>query len=223
MKFLDNKTIIEAFNFRHACKKFDKSKKLSEEDFRTILEAGRLSPSSFGFEPWKFLVLKDEKMRQKIYENTWGGQNALDNASEFVVILARKNADTNPNSPYIAQMMKEVQKLPEDIQKIKKDFFTSFLKDNFYILDDEQKMFDWACKQCYIALGNMLSVAALLGLASLPIEGFNQPKITQILADEGLIDAKHFGVAVMCAFGYEEGQAKHPKTRQDFDKVVQIV
>ncbi|SQC36365.1 NAD(P)H-flavin oxidoreductase [Helicobacter fennelliae] len=56
MKFLDNDKIIEAFHFRHACKVFDGSKKLSEQDFRTILESARLSPSSFGFEPWNLLI-----------------------------------------------------------------------------------------------------------------------------------------------------------------------
>ncbi len=65
MKFLENGKIAEVFKFRHACKEFDANKSVSEADFRTILEAGRLSPSSFGFEPWKFLVLKSKEIRQK--------------------------------------------------------------------------------------------------------------------------------------------------------------
>lgn len=223
MKFLDNEAIIKAFNFRNACKKFDASKSISEADFKTILEAGRLSPSSFGFEPWKFLVLRDKAVRKKIYDNTWGGQDALDNASEFVVILARKNASLHPDAEYIQHIMADVQGLNEEIQKIKKDFFTSFQKDNFYIYNDEQKVFDWACKQAYIALGNMLSVAALLGLDSLPIEGFNQEKVTQILADEGLFDKNHFKVAVLCAFGVRLDDPKYAKTRQSFDEVVHFV
>ena len=59
-----NQEIIDVFNYRYACKKFDKNKKVSDEDFNTIMESARLSPSSFGLEPWKFLLLKNEKMKE---------------------------------------------------------------------------------------------------------------------------------------------------------------
>ena len=223
MKFLDNAKVVEAFNFRHACKEFDGSKSVSESDFRTILEAARLSPSSFGFEPWKFLVLKSKEIRQKIYDVTWGGQDALQNASEFVIILVRKNADLNPNAEFISYMMKDVQGLDEGVQSMKRAKFADFQRNSFRIYNDEQKVFDWACKQCYIALGNMMSVAALLGLDSLAIEGFDRVKVEELLQKEGLIDTKHIGVAVMCAFGYRANAPKHEKTRQKLDKVVQFV
>ena len=223
MKFLDNAKVIEAFNFRHACKEFDGNKSVSESDFRTILEAARLSPSSFGFEPWKFLVLKSKEIRQKIYDVTWGGQDALQNASEFVIILARKNADLNPNAEFISYMMKDVQGLDEGVQSMKRAKFADFQRNSFRIYNDEQKVFDWACKQCYIALGNMMSVAALLGLDSLAIEGFDRVKVEELLQKEGLIDTKHIGVAVMVAFGYRKATPKHEKTRQKLDKVVQFV
>ena len=223
MKFLDNAKVVEAFNFRHACKAFDGSKKLAKADFDTILEAGRLSPSSFGFEPWKFLVLKSKEIRQKIYDVTWGGQDALQNASEFVIILARKNADLNPNAEFISYMMKDVQGLDEGVQSMKRAKFADFQRNSFRIYNDEQKVFDWACKQCYIALGNMMSVAALLGLDSLAIEGFDRVKVEELLQKEGLIDTKHIGVAVMVAFGYRKAAPKHEKTRQKLDKIVQFV
>lgn len=223
MKFLDNDKIIETFKFRHACKAFDGSKKLAKADFDTILEAGRLSPSSFGFEPWKFLVLKSKEIRQKIYDVTWGGQDALTNASEFVVILARVGADLHPQSAYLSYMMKEIKGLNEAAQKARTDFFTEFQKTHFAMYNDEQKLFDWACKQCYIVLGNMLTTAALLGIDSLPIEGFNRQSVNEILQKEGLLDSKHFGVAVMAAFGYRKGTPKHVQTRQSFDKIIQFV
>ncbi len=223
MKFLDNAKVIETFNFRNACKAFDGSKKLAKADFDTILEAGRLSPSSFGFEPWKFLVVQSKELREKLHSVAWGGQDALQNASEFVIILARKNADLNPNAEFISYMMKDVQGLNDEVQKMKRGFFEGFQKDSFNIYNDEQKVFDWACKQCYIALGNMLTVAALLGLDSLAIEGFDRAKVEELLQKEGLIDTKHIGVAVMCAFGYRANAPKHEKTRQAINKVVQVV
>ena len=223
MKFLENGKIAEVFKFRHACKEFDGGKSVSEADFRTILEAGRLSPSSFGFEPWKFLVLKSKEIRQKIYDAAWGGQDALNNASEFVVILARVGADLHPESAYLSYIMKEVKNLNETAQKARTDFFTEFQKKHFCIYNDEQKLFDWACKQCYIALGNMLTSAALLGIDSLPIEGFNRQSVNEILQKEGLLDTKHFSVAVMTAFEYRKNAPKHAQTRQSFEKVVQVV
>lgn len=63
--------ILNAFHFRHACKAYDPSKKISEEDFRFILETGRLSPSSFGFEPWKFLVIENPDIKALIRDTAW--------------------------------------------------------------------------------------------------------------------------------------------------------
>ena len=82
---------LDAMMFRHACKEFDDSKKISDEDFAKILEIGRLSPSSFGFEPWKFLVIQDTTLRSKLKEIVWGAQGTLPSASHYLIILARKN------------------------------------------------------------------------------------------------------------------------------------
>lgn len=223
MKLLDNTKIIEVFKFRYACKEFDESKSINEADFNTILEAGRLSPSSFGFEPWKFLVLRDKNVRQKLYSVTWGGQDALKNASEFVVILARTNATLHPDSEYLTYMMKDIKGLDETAQKARREYFREFQKTHFAIYNDEQKVFDWACKQCYIALGNMLTSAALLGVDSLPIEGFNRQSVNEILQKEALIDTKYFGAAVMVAFGHRKNSPKHPQTRQSFEQIVEFV
>lgn len=223
MKFLDKDKIIKAFHFRHACKAFDGSKKLSEQDFRTILESARLSPSSFGFEPWNLLILRDKAVREKIFAPTWGGQDALKNASEFVIILARKNADLHPQSTYITHMMNDIHGLNAEAQSLRRGFFDTFQKDHFCFYNNDPKIFDWACKQCYIALGNMLSVAGLLGVDSLPIEGFNRAQAEEILADSGLLDSKHFGVAVMCAFGFRLNKPKHAKTRQSLESITTFV
>ena len=66
--------IRDALNFRYACKLFDESKKINEADFDLILEAGRLAPSSMGIEPWKFVVLQNEKLRQEVANVSWGGK-----------------------------------------------------------------------------------------------------------------------------------------------------
>lgn len=227
-KFIDNDKIIEVFNYRHACKKFDENKSLSQEDLNTILEAARLSPSSFGFEPWKFLVLdnksqKNKDLRQKLYPICWGGQKSLEAASHYIIILARKKLDMSPNSQYLNYMMNEVMKLDEETKKLKMSFYSNFMQNEFKLLDDDKAIFDWSCKQTYIALANMMSVGAFLGVDSCAIEGFNPQKLDELLEKEGILDKNHFGVSVMVGFGYKKENAKRPKTRQEFKKVVEFL
>lgn len=217
-----NQMILDAFRFRHACKKYDPSKAVSEEDFNTILEAGRLSPSSFGFEPWKFLVVQDERLKEKLSPAAWGAQNSFHGASHFVILLARKKADTLYSSDYIAHIMNDVQKLPKDVAEQRKAGFENFQKVDFNLLESDRAIFDWASKQTYIVLGNMLTTAALLRVDSCPIEGFNRAQVEKILSDEGALDTEHFGVSVMASFGYRAAEP-HQKTRQPLDAVVEWI
>ncbi|NRT74923.1 NAD(P)H-dependent oxidoreductase [Clostridium beijerinckii] len=217
-----NKEIIDAFQFRHACKQFDPTKTVSEEDFNTILEAGRLSPSSFGFEPWKFLVVQNKSLKEKLFPVSWGAQNSFNGASHFVILLARKKVDTIYNSEYITKIMSEVQNLPEDVANQRKSAFESFEKNDFNLLESDRAIFDWTSKQTYIALANMLTAAAFLKIDSCPIEGFNIEKVEEILKNEGILDTEHFGVSVMASFGYR-AKEPHEKTRQPLNSIVQWI
>lgn len=215
--------LLKAYNFRYACKEFDPSKKISDEDFDTILETGRLSPSSFGWEPWQFLVVQNEELRMKLKEYTWGAQGTLPTASHFVIILARKQAEIKYDSEYLKYMAADVQHLPEDIQEMKLDFFKNFMANDFKVTT-ERAAFDWASKQTYIALGNMLTTAAVLEIDSQPIEGFNREKVEELLASEGILDTDKFGVSVMASFGYRaENQEVFPKTRRTQEEVVKFL
>ncbi|MCI1960004.1 MAG: NAD(P)H-dependent oxidoreductase [Clostridia bacterium] len=215
-----NQTILNTFNFRYACKQFDPKKSVSKEDFDTILEAAHLSPSSFGFEPWKIIVLQDAEIKKKLYPIAWGAQNSLKGASHFVIILARKKIDTIYNSDYITHIMKDIQHMPDNVALDRREKFKRFQQVDFNLLESERAAFDWSSKQTYIVLANMLTAAALLGIDSCPIEGFNREAVDRFLADEGLMDEKHFGVSVMAGFGYR-GEAQHrEKTRQPLSDVV---
>ncbi|EVU51587.1 NAD(P)H-flavin oxidoreductase [Staphylococcus aureus H31276] len=103
-----NQTIMDAFHFRHATKQFDPQKKVSKEDFETILESGRLSPSSLGLEPWKFVVIQDQALRDELKAHSWGAAKQLDTASHFVLIFARKNVTSR--SPYVQHMLRDIKK-----------------------------------------------------------------------------------------------------------------
>lgn len=223
MNKIVNKQILDAFQFRYACKAFDTEKKISEEDFETIIESARLSPSSFGFEPWKFLVIQNMDIREKLKTVAWGAQGQFPTASHVVVILSRKAVDTKAESEYINSVMRDVQKLPEDIQEMKGNFFKNFQQKDFD-LTDERKLFDWAGKQAYIPLANMMTSAAFLQIDSCPMEGFDRDKFEDILEQEGLIDKNHFGVSVMVAFGYRaKDTVVFPKTRGNAENLIQWV
>ena len=217
---MENK-FLDAMKFRHATKEFDADKKISEKDFNTILEIGTLSPSSFGFEPWKFVVIQNEALREKLKEFSWGAQGTLPTASHFVIILARKKNGMIYNSDYIKHMMNDVKNMPEDVQKMYLGFYEQFQKVDFDLLKDDRYLFDWATKQNYIALANMMTGAAYMGIDSCPTEGFDALKTEEFLRDELNIDTEEFGASVMVPFGYRKVEPSREKVRQSVDTVTQ--
>lgn len=216
------KEILDAYYFRHACKEFEGSRRISEEDFNFILETGRLSPSSFGFEPWRFLVIQSPDLRQKIKEASWGAYSKLPEASHFVAILARAIEDMKYDSDYIAHMMKDIHNIPDDAREVRGKAYRNFLENDFKLLENERAIFDWACRQTYIALGNMMTAAAQIGIDSCPIEGFDRGKLESLLEVEGVLDRKRFGLSCMVAFGYRKKDPR-PKTRQELKDIVEWI
>ena len=204
---------------RYACRDYDPNRKISDQDFHLILEAGQLAPSSYGFEPWHFLVIESESLKQALAPIALGAQKALASASHFVIILSRTQASLRYDEPYIGYMMREIQGLPEDFCEFKQQRFETFQKEDFDLLSTERATFDWASKQSYLALAQMMQVAALRGIDSLAMEGFNRQAVTDLLTERGLLDPSEWGVSVMVAFGYGLGSVPR-KTRQSLDQLV---
>lgn len=204
---------------RYACRDYDPNRKISDQDFHLILEAGQLAPSSYGFEPWHFLVIESESLKQDLAPIALGAQKALASASHFVIILSRTQASLRYDAPYIGYMMREIQGLPEDFCEFKQQRFETFQKEDFDLLSTERATFDWASKQSYLALAQMMQVAALRGIDSLAMEGFNRQAVTDLLTERGLIDPSEWGVSVMVSFGYGLGSVPQ-KTRQPLDQLV---
>ena len=214
---------IEAMNRRYACKEFDIEKKITDEDFDFILESGRLSPSSFGFEPWQFLVITDPKMKEEVTEFSWGGRDRATGASHFIVALTRKG-DMKHDSEYLNNFMRDVQKLPEDVIEMKTKFFKDFQEEDFKLLESERALSDWAAKQSYIAMGNMLTAGAIAGVDSCPIEGFHKEKTEKVLAEKFNVDMEKYNLSYMMAFGYaKDPENKFPKTRRKQEDVVRFL
>lgn len=215
--------ILDAFRFRYACKKFDKTKVIPADQFQQILEAARLSPSSWGMEPWKFLVVQNEELRQKLFPLAWGAQNSLAGASHFVILLARRPVDTLAKSDYTYHMLRDIHQMPEDVVSDMEGAYQSWQTNDFGLTASDHVRQDWAAKQTYIALANMMTVAATMGIDSCPIEGFNIRKVEDLLVNEGLLDTTHFGVSVMAGFGYRGEDPHREKSRQLLDDIVQWV
>ena len=207
---------------RYACRDYDPNRQISDQDFHLILEAGQLAPSSYGFEPWHFLVIESESLKQALAPIALGAQKALASASHFVIILSRTQASLRYDAPYIGYMMREIQGLPEDFCEFKQQRFETFQKEDFDLLSTERATFDWASKQSYLALAQMMQVAALRGIDSLAMEGFNRQAVTDLLTERGLLDPSEWGVSVMVAFGYGLGSVPQ-KTRQPLDQLVTLV
>ncbi|MBT9189219.1 NAD(P)H-dependent oxidoreductase [Zobellia russellii] len=211
--------ILNAFNYRHATKEFDANKTISDADMKFILETAHLSPSSFGFEPWHFVVVQDKELRELLKPVAWGAPLKLDTASHFVLGLAMKAPMVKHNAPYIEHMMKEVKQMPAEVIEMYSKFYREFQERDFN-LDTDKKLFDWSSKQTYIALGNMMTSATLTGIDSCPIEGFHQEKAEALLQEKFGIDTDKYGLAFMAAFGYRKADPEFPKSRRDFDDIV---
>lgn len=212
------KDLMEAFQFRHATKEFDPERKISDADFHLIMEAARLSPSSIGLEPWRFLVVQNKELREEIRNVSWGAQGQLPTASHFVVILARTMKDLRFDSEYVDNHLKNVRGIPEEIAQNVKARLESFEESDFRLLESDRAIFDWASKQTYIALANMMSTAALMGIDSCPIEGFDRNKVNKIFEKHGLLENGHLEVSVMAAFGFRVRDPR-PKSRQPLEQI----
>jgi nitroreductase len=219
---MKEENILEFLNYRHACKVFDPEKKVKQEHFNLILEAARLSPSSFGFEPWNFVVIQDKKIREKMLPIVWGAQNTLKTATYFVAILARKRVSLLYNSKYIDKMLYNVHKIPKEQAEARREKYKKFQEEDFNLLQSDRAINDWASKQTYIALANMMSVAAMLKVDSCAIEGYDFEKTNNLLSKELGYSKDEFALSVMVAFGHRASEPK-AKTRQSLEDIVKYI
>ena len=213
---LTRQQALEIFRRRVSTRYYDPARKISAENFAAILDFGRLSPSSVGSEPWKFLVIQNQGLREKIKPVAWGMQATIAEASHLVILLAKNHA--RYDTPFFSELMERRGFTPEQ-RAAALERYRSFQTHDIAIADDERALFDWASKQSYIALANMLTGAAMLGIDSCPIEGMNYAAVEHILAQAGLLDPAEYGVSVAATFGYRARDIQ-PKPRRDAAETV---
>lgn len=202
---------IESLNWRYATKKFDSSKKISPEQLEIILEAIKLSPSSYGLQPYHVLVISNNEIREKLKEVSWG-QSQITDASHLIVLASK----TTFNNELIDEYISSTATIRELSEETLKDF-GDFMKSKLIPLSDATKE-NWAAKQTYIALGNLLSAAATIKVDTCPMEGFDAAAYNKILG----LSEKNLNAAVVAAIGFrsnEDDTQHYKKVRQSNEKL----
>ncbi len=206
------KTFAEAMDFRHACKIFDETKKVSDEDINYILEAGRKSPSSFGMEPWKFLVITNEELKAKLRPACWD-QVQITSCSHLVIILAAIDA-VKPEFGEVERKFRR-REMPQEKLEFYMGLYASHLADT---LSSDENIYAWTARQTYIALGNMMTAAAVKGIDSCPIEGFEKEKVEEILK----LDLSKYQLSCVVPFGYRINE-QSTQLREALKNVVEFI
>jgi nitroreductase len=217
---MTNEQIYELLNFRHACKEFDKSKKITADDLNLILDAGRLAPSSMGIEPWKFLVIERPALIDDLIAVSPGGKKQLATCSRLVVILSRKAADLQHDAAYLDNLLVNVKKIPDTTLPMFKGMVKNIQDVRFN--GSTEAMQAYSNMQAYLAIQNMAMVAAMRGIDTCIIGGFDGPAAQDVLLKHQAIDPEHFVLNMMLPLGYRLHD-QTPKTRQAFDEVVQWI
>ncbi len=205
-------TILNALNWRYAGKQFDSERVVSDQDFHTILESGRLSPSALGVEPWQFIVVENKEVRKALRAASYDQPKVTD-ASHIIVIAARTDGTTVAEE-LISRTAQIQGKAKEDLKGL-----SDMVHGTVSMHGDS--VVSWLSAQTYIALGTMIETAALLGVDSGPMEGFDATKVDEILG----LKEKNLHAVTMLALGYRgnDAYATLPKVRRQFDEVVTVI
>ena len=213
---LSPEQVLKQLHWRYATKKFDPDKKIPETTWKTLEQSLVLAPSSFGLQPWHFLVVRNPEIRQKLLEPAWGQQPVVE--ASHLVVFANKLEVNEADVEHHVQRMAEVQQVsPEKLSGFA-NMVKGYLEEPPFPLDTDK----WAAKQTYLALGFFLTCAAMMGIDTLPMEGFLPTQFDEIL---GLKD-KGYSSVVICAAGYrarDDAHAAKPKVRFPRDRVVQYI
>jgi len=210
---MESKIIVDALNWRKAVKVFEPAKKVSKEDLNTILESARLSPSSYGIQAWKFIVVIDPKIRAQLRSAGYDQPKITD--SSHLIVIARRTDTENLSTELVARTAKIQNKDISQLVGFKQMVDGAIASKVGATLDS------WIAHQTYIALGIMIETASLLEIDSAPMEGFDQVKVNEIL---GLSNKKLSAVTIL-AIGYrgDDSYSNQPKVRRSFDEVVEFI
>lgn len=208
---MDNSNILL---WRYATKKFDSSRKIPKAQLDELLEALRLAPSSFGLQPWKFIVVKNNALRKELKVHSWNQSQIVD-ASELIVLCALRELDEAYIKNYVRQVANE-RSVPVESLKSYEDLMIGTVKNQ-----TKEQISEWMKHQVYIALGFLMYAASERRIDSCPMEGFDRKKYDEILK----LEEKGLQSVVLCTVGYrahDDTYARSKKVRFSLKEVLEI-
>lgn len=209
-----NETLLAQLRWRYAVKKFDATRKIPAADWKTLEEALVLAPSSFGLQPWAFFVVDDPALRTQLMAASWGQRQVVD-ASHHVVFAIKQGLVAADVERYVARTA-EVRGAPIASLDGYKQMMVGFVTKPGFDVDG------WAAKQVYIALGQFMTAAAVLGIDTCPMEGLDPAAYDRILG----LGAKGYATVCACPAGYRAADDKYasaPKVRFAHGEVVRHI
>ncbi|MEM9101098.1 MAG: NAD(P)H-dependent oxidoreductase [Pseudomonadota bacterium] len=204
MSTLNAQHIIASLNWRYATKAFDHTQSIPDEDWQAIKESLRLSASSFGLQPWKFIEVDSQKVKDRLAECVKLNAPKILTSSKLMVVAGLKQLTQDYIEHYIKDVMHTRDLNEAEIQDFKSMITATASKKSL------QEQAFWASRQAYIALGSAITTAALLRIDSCPMEGINRETYDEVLA---LKDSNYTSL-VAIAFGYRADTDKNQQAKK---------
>jgi nitroreductase len=216
MGFATDVDVVRHLNWRYAVKKFDATKKIPDSQWAALEQALVLAPSSFGLQPWKFWIVTNQDVKEQLVGASWN-QTQFRDASHVVVCAIRKNLDAEHVDRYLKHLVTVRGGTIEGLAGFRKVVV------DFLAQSPEQFNVDhWSAKQVYIALGQFMTTAAMMGIDTCPMEGINPAQYDKILK----IGEQGYATVVAVTAGYRASDDKYatmPKVRFPHEQVIERI
>jgi nitroreductase len=199
MNAISTNTLLESLNWRYATKKFDPTQIIPSDKWQALAESLVLTPSSYGLQPWKFFVITSQSVKDQLKPLSWN-QSQPSDCSHYVVFSIKKNLNAD-HVDHFAQRTAEVREVTLESITGYRNMMVSDVVHGARSFNVNE----WATRQAYIALGNFMTCAALLGVDTCPMEGIEPVKYDQVLG----LPAKGYATVVACAAGYRASDDKY--------------
>ena len=204
MENMSPSKLIESLEWRYATKKFDAAKKIDEKTWKVLEEALILSPSSYGLQPWKFIVVQNLEVKEKLKAVSWN-QSQVTDCSHHVVFAIKEKMDEE----HITHFFNQTAKV-RGVDASTMDGYKKMIMGDLVTGPRSHVIAEWAARQAYIALGNFMTSAAVIGVDTCPLEGIDPVKYDSILGLTGT----GWKVVVACPAGYRSTEDKYATTKK---------
>ncbi len=214
MNPLATPALLDALHWRYATKLFDPARRIPADQWTALEQSLVLTPSSYGLQPWKFIVVTDPALKAKLRPVSWN-QSQIEDCSHLVVFQAKEDITEGDLDRFIARTAEVRGVLPESLAGYRGYMLGDLVKGPRHAVIAE-----WAARQVYIALGQFMACAALLGIDTCPMEGLEPAKYDEILGLKG----SGYRTLAACPAGYrspEDKYARLPKVRYEMDDVIE--